>query len=383
MPNPSDKPEKQLFEVLSKASRILIALPANPNGDTLGGGLALASFLSKMGKQAEIYCQNNSFGVLSFLPGVSEIKSETSFSKSFVISLATNDAKLGELSYDILPEKINIYLKPKKGNFSEKDASFALEFPNFDLIVCIDTPSLESLGDLYEKNAEMFFAIPKVNIDNHINNKNFGNINIIDVTVSSTSEILFDLMKAQQPNLIDEEIATCLLTGIIAETNSFQHSKTTPNSFLKAAELISLGAKQQEIIRNLFKTKDLSVLKLWGRAMARIQPLPEWSTIFSVVSKQDIEKSQAGDLQILEVAKDFAATSTDSKLTFLVAERSNHLQMYVSSNPNIKLGELVNYFGGEFISDSLAKINIPDKPVAEAENIITKALTELKTRIGL
>lgn len=375
--------QKQLFELLGKSQRILIALPANPNGDTLGGSLAFADFLKKMKKQVEVFCQKKDFGNLSFLPGIKEIKNEIIFPKSFVISVGTAGAQPGELSYDILPDKINIYLKPKQGVFAEKDVSYSNEFPGYDLIVCIDTPSLESLGELYEKNAEMFFATPKVNIDNHINNDNFANINIIDVTASSTSEILLDLLKNYEANLIDENIATNLLAGIISETNSFQHNKTTPNSFLKASELISLGGKQQEIIRNLFKTKELSVLKLWGRAMARIKQVDELSAMLSVIGIQDIEKSQADDAAILTVAEDFAASITEAKMSFMAVERPDGIEVYAGSNPNIKLRELVNYFGGKFISDSLAKFNIPGKQITEAEEVIVKALNELKPRLGL
>jgi nanoRNase/pAp phosphatase (c-di-AMP/oligoRNAs hydrolase) len=375
--------DAQLFELLGKSQRILVALPANPNGDTLGGSLALAEFLKKMNKRVEIFCQKTDFGNLSFLPGISEIKHEIVFAKSFVISLKTDSAKLDELSYNVLPDRINIYLKPKDGSFNENNISYSAEFPGYDLIVCVDTPTLESLGALYEKNAEMFFQAAKVNIDNHINNNNYGTINIVDVTASSTSEILLDLLKQYEASLIDENIATNLLTGIISETNSFQHNKTTPNSFLKASELISYGAKQQEIIRNLFKTKDLPILKLWGRAMARLKELPEFSAMFSAVDLKDVEKSQADDNIILKVAEDFAASTTDSKVAFLVVERPDQLSIFVSANPNIKLEELVNFFGGEFISEALAKVVIKGRSITESEQVISEALKELKPRLGL
>jgi phosphoesterase RecJ-like protein len=375
--------QQQLFDLLGKSQRILIALPANPNGDTLGGSLAFAAFLKKMGKQVEVYCQKADFGNLSFLPGINEVKHEIVFSKSFVISVQTSKAKLDELSYNVLKDKINIYLKPQSGNFAESDVSYSSEFAGYDLIVCIDTPSLESLGALYDKNAEMFFQTPKVNIDNHINNDNYANINIVDVTASSTSEILLELLKKYEAGLIDANIATNLLTGIITETNSFQHNKTTPDSFLKASELISFGARQQEIIRNLFKTKELAVLKLWGRAMARIKALTDFSAMFSVVGQQDILKSEADENTILKVAEDFFASMADSKINFFVAEKEGYLDMYISANPNIKLRELVNYFGGDFISDAIAKAKIQNHSVIEVEKLITDALTELKPRLGL
>ncbi len=373
----------QIFDLIGKSQRILIAMPANPNGDTLGSSLALAGFLKKLNKQVEVYCQKTDFGKLSFLPHLSEIRHEVVFPKSFVISIDTSHAQLDELSYDALPEKVSIFLKPKNGNFKPEDVTFSTEAVGLNLIVTLDTPSLDSLGAIYEKNAEMFFNTPKINIDNHINNDNYGTVNIIDVTASSTAEILLELLKKYEVSLIDENIATNLLTGIISETNSFQHNKTTPGSFLKASELISFGAKQQEIIRNLFKTKELSVLKLWGRAMARIKHIPNYPAMLSIVGSQDIHKSEADDKDILKVAEDLAANMSDVKILFFVAERSSNLLMYISASPNIKLQELVHFFGGELISDGFAQMEIKGRSITDAEQIIIEALDQLKPRLGL
>ncbi len=380
MQNPD---QQKFFELIGKSQRILVALPANPNGDTLGGSLALAAFLRKLNKEVEVYCEKTDFGSLSFLPGVEEVHHEIVFPKSFVISVKTKNAKLDELSYDMLPENVNIYLKPKEGVFTPEDVSFTNDVTQFNLIICVDVASLESLGTLYEKNAEMFFAVPKVNIDNHIHNDNYGTINIVDVTASSSSEILLALLRDYEASLIDENIATNLLAGIITETNSFQHNKTTPSSFINASELISYGAKQQEIVKNLFKTKELPVLKLWGRSMARIQSIPEYNTIFSVVGISDIEKSEAGESEIFQVAQDFMVNINDAKMVFFVAERSDYLEMYIASNPNIKLKELVNYLGGTFVADGLGKVVIKDKSITEVDQFIKETLSDLKTRLGI
>ena len=375
--------QERLFQMLTSSQRIFIALPANPNGDTLGSSLALAAFLRKMNKEVDVYCQKQNFGNLSFLPGISEIKHQINLPKSFVITVSTDSTKLDELSYNVEESKVNIYLKPKQGTFSPENVSFGSEVAGYNLVICLDTPSLGLLGALYESNAELFFQTAKINIDNHVNNENYGNINIVDITASSTSEILLELLKSYEANLIDENIATSLLTGIISETNSFQHNKTTPNSFLKASELIALGAKQQEIIRNLFKTKTLAVLKLWGRAMARIRTLPEYATTFSVVGLQDIEKSEAREPDILKVAEDFMANISDAKLLFFVAERPGFLEMYASSNPNIKLKELVQFLGGEFIGDNFAKIIVRNVAITDVENFLVDTLQKLKPRLGL
>ncbi len=379
--NFEDQPK--LFELLKASQRVLIALPANPSGDTLGSSLALAEFLRKVDKEVTMLCQTTDYGRFSFLPGIDKIEHKMSLPKNFVISVRTDKTKLDELSYDVGDTKVNVYMKPKQGVFTPEDVSFSAEAPAFNLIICIDTPSLELLGDLYANNAEIFFQLPKVNIDNHINNENFGTINIVDVTAASTAEIVLEILKNYEAALIDRDIATNLLAGIISETHSFQHNKTTPNSFLRASELIGYGAEQQEIIKNLFKVKELPVLKLWGRAMARIKTLPEYQAIYSVVSLQDIEKSEAGEPDLIKVANDFMASVNNAKLLFFVAERPDHLLMYASSNPNLRFKELVQALGGEYISANMAGFRINGVAITDVENYLVDNLQKMSSRLGL
>lgn len=376
--------QQQFFDAVGKSYKILIALPKNPNADTIGSALALSAFLKKLNKEVDIFCEQHDFGNLSFLPGIDSIRNQITFPETFVISVSTARAKLDEISYHPDPSgsKVDIHLKPKSGAFSAEDVSFAQEKLAADLIIFVDTPSLEHLGDLYAKNAETFFAVPKANIDNHIGNENYANINIVDITCSSTAEILLELLKNYERSLIDEDIATCLLAGIISSTNSFQHAATTPDSFLRASELITMGAKQQEIVRHLFKTRSLSMLKLLGRAMARIKYLPEFGTAFSVVTAQDLERSEATDQDLLRAAQEFCRNVSSAKLIFLAVEK-DPVEMYVCGNPNVRLSELVNYFGGQFISGSFGKISLRNRQVSDIEKMLTDALKDLKPRLGL
>jgi len=376
--------QKQFFDAVGKSYKILIALPKNPNADTIGSALALAAFLKKLNKEVDIFCQQRDFTALAFLPGIDTIKSQISFPETFVISVRTERAKLDEISYhpDAAGQKVDIHLKPKSGTFSKEDISFGKEKLAADLIIFVDTPSLENLGDLYAKNAEAFFAAPKVNIDNHVGNENYANINIVEITYSSTAEILLELLKNYERSLIDQDIATCLLAGIISSTNSFQHASTTPDSFLRASELIGMGAKQQEIVKHLFKTRSLSMLKLLGRAMARIKSLPESGAVFSLVTAQDLERSEAGQNDVLKASQEFCKNVASARLVFLAVERSP-LELYICGSPNVRLSELVNYFGGEFISGSLARAQLRDRNLSDIEKVLTDALADLKPRLGL
>ena len=148
---------------------------------------------------------------------------------------------------------------------------------------------MEDLGSLNEHNADLFFETPKINVDNKAENEYFGAINLVDVTATSVAEILAGLLQEYEAQLLDEDILLpCLLTGIISKTQSFQHVQTTPRAFLKASELVALeGGRQQEIIKNIYKTKPLSLLKLWGRALARMKIQEDIKAIHSVPTGVD------------------------------------------------------------------------------------------------
>jgi len=137
---------EQIIDHLNKANHVLIALPQNPNGDAVGAGLAMFDFLKKLDKQADVVCGSSDLSTFNFLPGIKEIVSELVVSQSFVISLKTEATSLDELSYEAKDNRVDIFLKPKAGGkFTADDVSFRrARFP-YDLIVTLDTPSLEHL----------------------------------------------------------------------------------------------------------------------------------------------------------------------------------------------------------------------------------------------
>src|SRR5690606_38573882 len=124
--------------------------------------------------------------------------------------------------------------------------------PNkYDLLITVDTAALQQLGRFYFDNVPLFSEIPVINIDHHPSNDRFGRLNYVDVMSSSTTEMIQGLLEELEEKhsleLIDAEVATLLMAGIITDTGSFQHSNTTPRSFSNAAKLIRRGARQQEI----------------------------------------------------------------------------------------------------------------------------------------
>lgn len=375
---------QQIFDSINKAKKILLVLPSAPNGDGLGAGLALFDFLRKLEKEPEIISENADVEMFGFLPHIKELKKKIQISQSFVISVNTDSAKLDELSYEVKDDRVDIFLKPKSGAFSEKNVKFGrARFP-YDLIITLDAPALDNLGRIYEENTDLFFETTVINIDHHPNNEHYGEINFVDLTATSSSELVATLIEEFEEGLIDEDIATNLLLGIIVETNSFQHVKTTPKAFQRASQLISAGADQQKIVRELYKTKNISLLKLWGRALARIRELPELSMTYSLVGLSDLQKSGAGKADVFLALKELSASLSESKIVLLLAETApGEVAGYFYLHPSVKSQIIVSALSAAMLNGSYGSFTLAGKTLLEAEKEVISKLRNLKLQLAV
>jgi nanoRNase/pAp phosphatase (c-di-AMP/oligoRNAs hydrolase) len=314
-----DNPHKQIARQLLAAKKILIALPEIPTADSVASALALKFFLQKLEKEADILTSGKVPQNLHFLPQIGSIKSSLNGGNSLMVTLNTQEHKLDEVSYQEQEGSVRIFLKSKNGKFTPSDVALSNEKTPIDAIVILDSSSLEDLGKLFEDNAGLFYESPKINIDHKAGNEYFGSINLVDIAASSVSEILTVVFENFEQKL-DEDIATCLLTGIITKTHSFQHAQTTPKAFVKASELISLGGRQQEIIRHIYKTKPLPVLKLWGRALARLKQEETSFAAYSEINLVDMQKSGSSKEDLPQVLFELISVISPHKFVALFAE---------------------------------------------------------------
>lgn len=315
------EPKQQILDILGKAKRVLIALPQNLNPDCVASALAFSLFLKKMDKETEILSSGVLPENLKFLPNAGRIKSSLPNVSALVLDLDTSHKELDELSYQSQENKVSIFLKSKTAVFEPTDINFSYDKFPVDVIITLDCRSLEDLGKIFDDNADLFYQTPKINIDNQADNVYFGEVNLVDATTTSVAEILATLFENFESNLLDEDIATCLLAGIITKTNSFQHAKTTPKAFLKASELVSAGGRQQEIIKYLFKTKTLSHLKLWGRVLARLKQRDDISLVYSLLSLIDFQRAEAEEKDLDEALGELAENISGFNIVGIVAER--------------------------------------------------------------
>ena len=234
----------KIKELLDKARDVLIVTHERPTDDSVGSALALYLGLKGMGKNVTIACPDAVTVELSNYVGANKIVTELS-RKNFIISLDYVDGSIEKVSYNIEGNKFNLVVEPRPGfeAFSEDKVSFSHAGAAAELIITVDTIHLGGLKKLYESDKELYASKPILNIDRHANNANYGQINLVDATASSTAEVVGRLLSGLGVALT-VDIATNLLNALFAATNSFQNPNVSANAFELAAVTMKAGGKR-------------------------------------------------------------------------------------------------------------------------------------------
>lgn len=369
------KTEKQIEEIVKQKDNILICLPKKPTTDAIASGLALFSVLEKMGKRVKTVASEFSLPHdHAFLPKSKEIFADLSALRKFIITVDTSETQPENLEYDIKDNKLNIFITPKNGFFEPRDVSTSAGDFAFDLIFTIDTPDLDSLGAIYDNNAEFFYHTPIVNIDHNPANEHYGQINLIDVTATSVSEVIFELLQDWGDSIMDEYVATNLLTGIISKTKSFKTSSVTPRSLAIASHLISQGARREDIVKNLFQNKKLSTLKLWGKALANLKSSPQKKIVWSVLTQEDFRETGTEEAALDKVIDELIINTPEAENVFIVYEnKDKRIEAIVATSHYIDAFRVFSEFRPSGNQD-FTYIKFPGKDLASAENIINERL---------
>jgi len=312
---------QEIIREIDGATNILLTAHHKLDPDSTGGIFALYLILKKLGKKPVALCYEPVPKNLEFLPHITAIEHDKKLMQDFIITLFNPESDVNEIKYSTTAEGyINIIITPKKGSYSEQDVSFKGMTNKFDLIIVVDSGDKKNMGRLYEENKELFEKTTVINIDHHASNDYFGDINLVDTKVSSASELVYYIIEHMDKGLIDEDVATYLLLGIIADTGSFQHANTTPDSMKVAAELVRRGARQQDIIKNLYKTKKFSTLKLWGKALARLSVDEKARVLWSSLTFAELSQMQAKPEDTKGVIDELMSSAPDVDFIILFTE---------------------------------------------------------------
>jgi len=331
---------QQIYEAIKNANSTLITFRPDHDGDHITASLALSLFLKKLDKDHEIVCHNyESQSQLTFLPQSKTINPQINNLRKFIISLNTANTKPQKIDYEHANGKFNIIIEPQDGIYTSDDLTTIETKYRHDLIITLGTPDLESLHDIYEGHTDFFYNTPILNIDHSTDNESFGHYNLLKVTSTSLSEIIYDLIEKIDPSLIDEEIATHLLAGMIIKTKSFKTSQVTPRTLHIASQLMASGADRESIIRNLYQTKSVTTLKLWGKVLQQIETNDSGKLAWSNIKKEDFENTKTTPSDIHEVIDELITNIPSIELTVIFFEDNEGTKSLIKAENNINLLE--------------------------------------------
>ena len=214
----------QIAKFILESKKIGITYHVSPDGDAVGSVLALFNALKSLNKDCYIISKDTLSENLKFLKGSDEITGE-------------------------ITEPVD----------------------ETDIVVVLDCGNLERVSANLKE-----FTGTIVNIDHHLSNDKYGDVNYIDSNAAATAEIVFELLNLmgisfEKENSVIKDIGTCMYTSIVTDTGAYRHSNVTERTHKISAILKKIGVDNTFIYQSLFDNKDFSRIKLIGKALSNMQ----------------------------------------------------------------------------------------------------------------
>lgn len=373
-------PVQQFEELLKKSIAPLVIIPSYPSRDTVATAFALSFFLKQLGKEAHLAGENITTDkeVLSFIGEPENLLPSITGARDFVLTFSTVRNKILNVRTETASDELRIFLTPENGAIDPRDFSFIPAKFKYDLAIVIGSPDKEHLGKIYEENPDIFYEVPIVNIDNHSDNELFGQVNLVDITASSHAEILAEILEKSTLGKMNEQVSESLLAGIISATESFQKKNTTPKALQIASRLMDQGADQQKIIRSLYKTQPLHLLKLWGRVMAQVKWNEELKLIWALVNIEDLVQSRAVATDLPRVLEKIRTNYSSGNLfMILYPESHTRIRGLIKATNGENLTLLTERFGEGSLHGDTLEFTFESQSLDEAEQLTIKKLQSL------
>ncbi|MDD5097570.1 MAG: bifunctional oligoribonuclease/PAP phosphatase NrnA [Candidatus Omnitrophica bacterium] len=288
---------KKICRQIKKYNNFLIISHTNPEGDALGAQLGFYNLIKKLGKRATIVSQDPLPYGYDFLPGNKLIR------------------RIDKTSRRI----------------------------NFDCVAVLDCADLKRTGEAAKLNIA---GKPVLNIDHHISNKFFGDVNWVEASASSCSEMIYKLYKQLRVQL-DKESALVLYTGIMTDTGSFRYSNTSSFTHQAVADLLKFGIDVVQVYRSTYENIPLSdvksLLKLLGSVQFDAQGKIAW---FKMNQDTHCRKQPCVDLADLALSFGRSIKAVEVVVLFKENLKKHQLRVNLRSQGKVDVNKIAFLFGG-------------------------------------
>lgn len=286
-----------LLEKIKESKNIIISSHINPDGDSIGSGLGVYWALKNKypDKNIRYILEDDVPYNYKFLKGASDIE-----------------------KYDELKDE-----------------------PLADLFIVVDSATFGRIGKVSNLKKDAFL----INIDHHISNEMFGDINIVK-TCSSASEVVYGVLKNMLNIEINSVAGECLYTGIVTDSGSFQYENTSENTFKIAGELISTGIDRDEIINQVFKSKSLGFIKVLGLALSSMTILEDKKMTYFTLTKKFMDENNIKKDETDGIVEKMLEYKNCEIAVFLREEGNGKIKGSLRSKKLIDVNEVAKSFNG-------------------------------------
>lgn len=325
---PEGSMEQKLAALIAESEEILVITHKNPDGDAIGSLLGFSQMLRLMGKKPVVFCPDKIPSVLAFLSGTDE-----------VVTTLPTDAR-------------------------------------FQLTVCLDTAD-ESLlpAGLPDKDAWGVFAV----IDHHASHGGMGDV-VVRYEASAVGEMLLDLQK-RLVWPIDDKVAECLYTSIVADTGSFRYANTKPSTHRAAAELIALGARSWQVATALFESYPVQRQKLLAVVLGTLA-VSEDGRYAHLRCTQEMLKTSGAAKEDLDSVINFARSIDTVKIAAMFREEPNgDVKASFRSKGDFDVAAICAGFGGGGHKNA-AGCTLKAMSITDAVVAVQKSVDETLKKVG-
>jgi hypothetical protein len=242
-------PKNQVIERLRQAQNVLITVSDSPSVDQLASAIGLALMLNKLNKHTTAVFSGAVPSTIEFLQPEATLEQNTDSLRDFIISL--DKAKADKLRYKVEENVVKIFITPYRTSLSQADFNFEQGDFNVDVVIALGVDQQEHIDQAITAHGRILHDATVISMMAGAGTTDVGSINWVDSTASSLCEMLVSISEAFQSGILDGQIATAFLTGIVANTDRFSNEKTTPKVMTMAAQLMAAGANQQLISTEL------------------------------------------------------------------------------------------------------------------------------------
>lgn len=311
----------QFKQLLDQKKHWLVVFAPHAANDVIASAAALASWLHHQGYRATVVSPDFALSDnLQFLKSARTFQSGIGQLQKFIITVDIGRTGVQELSYDVKDNQLRVFVTPKNGMIVRDDVRATQSDYAYDGIICVGAPDLASLGPIVTNNPDFFAHTPIVNLDHQATNEHFGQLNFVDLTMSTTAELIYRLLQKMGAQHIGADVATALLTGLVAGTNSFKKPNVRPATLAAASELVGLGADRMYIVKNLFETKSVATFKLWGAALSHLEQDMASGVVWTVLTREDFARTGARDTDLVALIDELIANVPTARAVALVHE---------------------------------------------------------------